>query len=545
MITKIDGLCYINLIHSGIKNLERYRSTLNDLNVFPVPDGDTGTNMVMTLRYGYESIKTQNGSLAEISKRFSSSVVFGARGNSGVIVSQFFKGVGEVLKEVDTADSAVLALALQSGCDFAYASVSQPVEGTILTVLREASLAVTHALPLHSINEAIDIFLSEAKISLARTPELLPILKKAGVVDSGGSGIVYFFEGVKKYLNGETIDVAEEVSATEQVDLSVFNKDTSFDYGYCIEGVIQLLVDVRDFVYEDFRENLSQYGDSIVASPEGDKIKLHIHARKLAPLMAFCQSIGEFLTVKIENMTVQNRQKASQVREPQKFLRNDRRELNDYAVVAVAPNEWIQQTFLSMGADVVILSEIAPSSQDFLEAFQLTESKNILIFPNSANSILASTQAAGMYSGAEVTVLNSRSVAECYATLSILDYDSSMEDAVLLSHDTLSNICSLSIHHATKNVTFGGTEIVQNEFFAISEKTLLGVSASLEEIVISTVDAALKEHDCAVLTLFCGKYIASEYADHLAEKIEELGYDIEIAIVPTYETVYDVTITFE
>ena len=196
MIKVIDGSLYTELIRSGIKNLERYRSTLNDLNVFPVPDGDTGTNMVMTLRYGYDAVKDQSGSLSEISKRFSSSAVFGARGNSGVIVSQFFKGVSEAFEGVEAADITTFALSLKSGYNSAYAAVAKPVEGTMLTVIKDASEALVSSLPLDSIESAVLLFLSEAKRSLARTPELLPILKKAGVVDSGASGIVYFFEGV-------------------------------------------------------------------------------------------------------------------------------------------------------------------------------------------------------------------------------------------------------------------------------------------------------------------------------------------------------------
>lgn len=378
MISKINGLYYTNLILYGIKNLERYRNVLNNLNVFPVPDGDTGTNMVMTLRYGYDTIKNKEGSLAEISQQFSSSAVFGARGNSGVIVSQFFKGLTEVFKDVKEADCEVFAKALQSGCKFAYASVSNPVEGTMLTVLKDASNAVIKSLPIQSINELIDVFLSNAKTSLANTPELLPILKKASVVDSGGSGIVYFFEGVKKCLNGEeieTTDAEEEIAVTEQIDLSIFNKDTDFYYGYCVEGLIQLKIDEKDFEFEAFKNKLAGYGNSVVVSLEGDKVKIHIHVKKLGNFMDFCQKYGEFLTIKIENMTVQNLQKEVLKQEAQKFLYNADREETDFAVIAVATNQQMQQCFFEMGADVVILSEIAPSSQDFMDAFKLANCK--------------------------------------------------------------------------------------------------------------------------------------------------------------------------
>ena len=545
MISKIDGSNYIDLLHSGIKNLERYRSVLNDLNVFPVPDGDTGTNMVMTLRSGYESIKKQAGDLSDISKKFSSSAVFGARGNSGVIVSQFFKGLSQVFENVDVADCNDFAEALESGCKYAYASVSQPVEGTILTVLKDASTAVKKALPLNNINEAVDIFLKEARISLANTPELLPILKKASVVDSGGSGIVYFFEGVKKYLNGEEIDVTEEVITSEHIDLSMFNKNSSFEYGYCVEGLIQLKLDACDFDHNVFKNELENHGDSIVTSLEIDKVKIHIHTKKPGRLMEYCQQFGEFLTIKIENMSVQNLQKTTAQNENSKFLYDSTREQTDFSVIAVATNHHMQQKFFDMGADVVVFSEIAPSSQDFIDAFKLTNAKNILVFPNSANSILACMQASSMYRDAKVTVLNSRSVAECYAALSVMDFESGVDEAVYHANDTLSSIYQFAIYHATKDVKFGNEKIDKNDFFALRNNKILAVRDTLESISLHAVEMTLVKEEYAVVTLFYGKFVSSEYMERLVDKLSGMGYDVEFATVSTLETNYDITVTFE
>ena len=392
MLKKINGPCFIDLINSGIKNLDKHRTVLNDLNVFPVPDGDTGTNMVMTLRYGFDAVKSKNRELCEIAREFSSAAVFGARGNSGVIISQFFKGLSNALDTLEEIDPAVFANALQNGCKYAYASVANPVEGTMLTVVKDASVAVTNALPLDSINEAVDIFLSEAKKSLQNTPELLPILKKASVVDSGGSGIVYFFEGVKKFLDGDSIDAPEKETTDkkEYIDLTRFNKNTSFEYGYCFEGLLQLRIDPEKFNHAAFKHELSGFADSIVSSQESDKLKLHAHTKTPENIFALCRKFGEFLTVKIENMTVQNIMKEQNEKKPPKFLYDPDRQPSGFAVVAVATNPYIQKKFFDMGADIVILSEIAPSSQDFMDAFKLTSSKRILVFPNSSNSILSS-----------------------------------------------------------------------------------------------------------------------------------------------------------
>ena len=546
MISKIDGSCYVDLMHSGILNLEKFRSRLNDLNVFPVPDGDTGTNMVMTLRCGYNAIKNQNKPISDISQMFSSAAVFGARGNSGVIVSQFFKGLSEALKDIDAADPDDFAKALQNGCKFAYASVAQPVEGTMLTVLKDASMAVTNALPLQSIDSVIDIFLLEARVSLARTPELLPILKKASVVDSGGSGIVVFFEGVQKYLKGEKIESAEEAPVSgDVVDFSIFNKDTDFKYGYCCESLMQLKMDVCSFDLDGFKAKLSELGESVVASIEKDKVKMHVHVKSLAPLMEFCQTYGEFLTIKIENMSVQNLQKENDEKEAQKFLYNPDRENSDSAVIAVASNQYMQQCFFDMGADVVILSDIAPSSQDFMDAFELASAKNILVFPNSANSILSAMQAGSLYKKSKITVLNSRSIPECYAILSILDFEGTVDEAIALANDTLSGIYQFSIYQAVRDVKYGDRKIDKNDFFALSNSKILDVEETLESIALHTIDAILKKQEYEVITLFYGKAVSQDYIESLVEKLYGLGYDAEFATVSTFETLYDITVTFE
>ena len=546
MIQKIDGSCYIDLMHSGIKNLERYRGKLNDLNVFPVPDGDTGTNMVMTLRCGYDAIKNQENTVSDIAGRFSSAAVFGARGNSGVIVSQFFKGLSEALKDIDAATPDDFANALQNGCKFAYASVAQPVEGTMLTVIKDASAAVMKELPLQSINSVIDIFLLEARVSLARTPDLLPILKKASVVDSGGSGIVCFFEGVQKHLNGEEIEAAEEAStSSEYVDLSQFNKDTDFKYGYCCEGLLQLKIDTINFDADGFKKTLMELGESVVSSLERDKVKLHVHVKQLAPLMEYCQRYGEFLTIKIENMSVQNLQKESAEKEVKKYLYNEDREPSETAVIAVATNQYMQECFFNMGADVVILSDIAPSSQDFMDAFEIAAAKNVLVFPNSANSILSAMQAGSLYKKSKVTVLNSRSIAECYAILSILDFEGTVDEAITLANDTLSSIYQFSIYQAVRDVKYGDRKIDKNDFFALSNSKILDVEDTLEAITLHTIDGILKKQDYEVITLFYGKSVSDEYIESLVEKLNELGHDAEFATVSTFETLYDITVTFE
>ena len=551
MITKIDGKIYADLVSHGIKNLEKHRDVLNRLNVFPVPDGDTGTNMLMTLRCGQNEMASSSyDSLPDTAMQFSSAAVFGARGNSGVIVSQFFKGVSEVFKDSDEAGPALLSIALESGTREAYASVVNPVEGTMLTVLKDASAAVMLALPLQSIDEVIDVYLDAARRSLANTPELLPILKKANVVDSGGSGVVYFFEGVQKYLRGEEIATDTEISEQKGSELpfinpSMFNKQTEFRYGYCVEGLLQLTDTAEPFSYSEFNAELSKLGSSLVSSVETDKVKIHIHSKFPGNIINFCQRFGELLTIKIENMTVQNTNRELREKEHRKFLCSPEESTSEFAVVAVASTELMQQMFIDMGADVVILSEIAPSSQDFMDAFGYISAKKILVFPNGSNSILTSMQAGSLYKNAKVSVVNSRSVAECYAALAVLDFGGTIDEAITLVNDTIANVRQVFLYHAENDIKYGSRTILQNDFFALQGKKILAVDTTLEEVALRAVEKKLRERDASVITVFYGQSLDEDSASHLADEIGKIAEDAEVATVSTMDTVYDVTIIFE
>ena len=548
MIKTINGSCFLELMEAGVKNLEKNRKMLNDLNVFPVPDGDTGTNMVMTLRGGISASQGAS-TLSDAARKFAQSAVFGARGNSGVIISQFFKGMAAELDGCDEADAKKLCASLKKGVELAYTAVAKPVEGTMLTVLREASYAIDK-LDLQSIDEAIEAFVTHAKVSLKNTPELLPILKKAGVVDSGACGVVCIFEGMQMQLSGESIDSDESEigSVAQSIDLDRFNKNTAFKHGYCVEGVIQLTIDECDFVHEVFKREICSFGNSLVSSLEGDKIKLHVHVHSLETLFGYCRRFGEFLTVKIDNMTVQeimNEPAPAPELKVQKFLRSDIQSDAQFAIVAVATTPEMQLKFCEMGADVCIMSDIAPSSKDFMDAFDLTGASEILVFPNSPNSILASMQAGSFYKKGRVTVLNSRSLAECYSCLSVMDFDANASEAVALSNSTISGIYQISVYHAVKDVTFGSRKISRNEFFALEGKEIVCVGDTLANAAVTAIKTAMKQRDPGVITLFFGKYISPEYVDILAHDLEKMCDGAEIATVPTFDSACDLTITFE
>ena len=532
------------MIQYGLNNLEAHRAAVNDLNVFPVPDGDTGTNMALTVKNGYKAVEhSDEEDLARVALAFANAAVFGARGNSGVILSQFFRGLAAGLDGHPEANAAVLSGALDTGCAYAYKAVSKPVEGTILTVLGDIAAEVRdHVSTLKSVEETVDLMTAAAKASLERTPELLEILKKAGVVDSGGAGIVYFFEGIRKYLNGEEISSSAESAGGEGefVDYTLFNRESDFSYGYCTELLLQLTVAESDFSPEDFSEALRGLGESIVTSFEGDKVKVHIHTLTPERVMAYCHAFGEFLTLKIENMSVQHTGLTT------KFLVSAPDEDAAMAVVAVAPNQQLQRMLADMGADVVILSEEAPSSNDFLEAFDRVEAEKILVFPNSSNSILSAMQAGSMYKRARVRVLNCRSVPECYVSLPVIDFtDPDIHAAAVAVHDTLSHLRKVSVAHASKSVRYGERSIVKNDYFALEGDEVLTVENNFADVARYTLRKLAAEFEGDVMTLFYGKNRTAEEMDSLTALVEELDGDIEVCVISTLDPIYDLVVIFE
>ena len=543
MLQKITGPCFRSFVKYGLSNLENHCELVNELNVFPVPDGDTGTNMVMTIKNAIPALDTATDALSKVAQSFAAATVFGARGNSGVIVSQFFKGMAESFTMED-ANPSQFAQALYAGYQCAYNAVAKPVEGTILTVIKDGCTAVNDNLSnITTIDELVAEFVKQAKISLENTPNLLPILKKAGVIDSGGAGLVYFFEGIERYLNGEPLSTATQsvTENTQYVDYSVFNRHSKFEYGYCTETILQLTVDEGEFDQNKFSAKLQKLGDSIVASFEGDKIKLHIHSHQPEKILKFCHQYGEFLALKIENMSVQHTNTTQK-----KYLCSKNQDESFFALVAVAPNGTLQAMLSDMGADVTILSSDAPSSQDFIEAFEYIDANEILVFPNSSNSILSAVQAGKLYGKANITVINCSSIAECYSAMAVIDFSEADVNAVTdIVNETISNIYQVSITRATKNMQFGEHNIVKDAYFAVSGKEVLTTGTDINAVAIKTVSIVVKDKDCSVINLFYGKNISEEAAEQLAQQIKDEFDDVEVCLIPTQDAIYDLIVSFE
>lgn len=544
MIERIDGICYKNMIDYGVRNLEIHCDILNGLNVFPVPDGDTGTNLVMTVKNGLKAIEDAGEDIAPVAQKFARAIVFGARGNSGVISSQFFKGISEYFAKSDKVDIELFVCALEKGVKAAYEAVAVPSEGTILTVIREATQYVRDNLQkITSINSLVELFLEQARISLENTPDLLPVLKDAGVVDSGGAGIVFFFEGVKKYLDGKKLDVSGKAVKDNYVNYSDFNRQSKF-YGYCTECLIQL-TDAKlgcdgNFDYESFKGELSQLGDSIVTSFDDSKIRVHIHSFTPERVLDFCHRFGEFLSVKIENMSVQHTENQKEIMVATK--RGD----CSFAIVAVAPDKLLGRMFIDMGADAVVISSENISAEDYIKAMDKTSAGEILIFPNNANTVLAAMQAAGLYEKSKVTVLKCKDIAKCYSALAIVDYDETNVEAVTEAvNETIENVYTITIARSVRTMTYSEIKIEENDYIAMDGDDILVAGKTLQDTAWEVIDKTMAENERSIINLFYGLNVLEAQLEYIEEKIREKYMYCEICRIPTEERIYDLSVSFE
>lgn len=546
MIKEINGQQYYDLIDYGIRNLAIHKEQVNALNVFPVPDGDTGTNMLVTLQSGQTGISAGEMLLSDVCRRFARAVTFGARGNSGVIVSQFFKGLSEYFYNSDTADYRQFVAAMENGVQCAYLAVPHPVEGTILTVLREAVEFVGGELEqgnVHSFNDVMHVVLKRAKVSLENTPELLEVLKSAGVVDSGGAGIIYVFEGMNRYLNNEALPEAESSLTQGTVDYSRFNTSSTFDFGYCTELLLQLLDGRAPFDYSVFMDELAGYGDSLVTVLEDDKLKLHIHTQTPEKVLFFCHQYGEFLTLKIENMSVQHQELYTVQKTVAAYA-----EGNPFAVVAVAHNSAMEQYFLEMGSDHVMVADYQqpPTAADFIEVFELAAPGTVLVFPNNKNTELAAIQAQRLCETKKILVVPTRSDAQCYAALPMIDFDcENVEEVLTRMEEVLDNLDIISVSKVEKTTCFDGQSITEGDYVAICGNALKAVHEDLAQVCKMTVRTVLADRECEVITMFTGKSVPRSLEEQVSSFVAENYMYTEITVVDTNDDFYQVVLSFE
>ncbi len=539
----IDGELFEKLVIFGATNLKAHLKTVNDLNVFPIPDGDTGDNMFMTLNGGLNGLKSvKENSIAKKSEALAKGMLLNARGNSGVILSQLFYGLAKGFEGMDTADLHSFALALQKGVKQSYSSVVHPVEGTMLTVARESAECV--CAPNHEYSNALEFFNAftlSMQRSLEHTPELLRVLKEAGVVDSGGAGLLYIAQGMLNAIEGKEISQSDElVSNANELDFSKFNEDSQMKYGYCTELLLQLQnskVDAKSFDIAPITEFLESVGDSVVAFKTGTIVKIHVHTLFPYKVLEFCQRFGEFLTVKIENMTLQhNGLEKEDDAKPKK-----KREHKKYGLVTVATGKGLIDTFYELGADVVIDGGQGhnPSIERFIDAFDQVDADHIFVLPNNSNIIMAAKQAGDIYKNSQIYVVETKNFGQAYSILSMLDYsaDNPTEICDNMKND-MTNVATGMITKAIRTTCLDGVQINEGDYIGFTDKTMQVACTTKIDAVKGLCDKLCLAQREFLIAVY-GQGVLDNEKIELGDFIREKYKNVEFYEIEGEQDVYD------
>ena len=545
---KINGLMFARMIYGGAKNLRTHAQAINNLNVFPIPDGDTGDNMMLTMLGGGSAIGEDDENISVVSRRVADGMLLSARGNSGVILSQFFDGIADGLSGLKCADNTQFSKALRCGVEHAYNAVIEPTEGTILTVARTAA-EYTCSRISNTIEEMLENFIIEAKRTLDKTPEMLPVLKKAGVVDSGGAGLVYIMEGMLGAINNrfDTFDLQSFVPSEPDIDLNLFTEDSTLEYGYCTELLIRLQrakTDPESFDVKCISDYLQTIGDSVVAFKTGSAVKVHVHTMTPDKVLAHCQKYGEFLKIKIENMSLQHN---NATLDAINISAKKEQDAKKYGVVAVAAGSGIKEMFTERGADVIVEGgqTMNPSAEDFIEAFKKVNAENILVFPNNSNIILTAKQAATMYKDANVYILESKSIGEGYAALSMLDTDSGNTKQIIEElTDAMQGVATAEISKCIRDAVMDNIEIHDGDYIGIEGKNILTVCNNRLQTAYGAIDK-LNPSNYDICILIYGKTVSEDEADLVRKYITSNYMGKEVYVVNGMQDIYDYILILE
>ena len=536
----INGIMLKQMLESGMNHLSNRASEIDALNVFPVPDGDTGTNMSLTFSAGVkDALKVESGSVSEIMKVLSKGLLMGARGNSGVITSQIFRGIYQGVEGLDSINGTQLAKALVNGSRVAYRAVMRPVEGTILTVVREAA-DYTYAFAMEaediSCEQVLEKMLVEAKESLQRTPELLPVLAEVGVVDSGGAGLCTILEGFLAALKGKPYG-REEASAAKVEKAGAAMEGE--EYGFCTEFIIRLSKHgALNFDENSMREELATIGNSIVCVRDDDIVKVHVHTLEPAKAVRMGRRHGTFLKLKAENMQEQHDNLIAQEEAPVQ-------ERKPYAIITVAAGEGLKNMFLDLRAEHVISGgqTMNPSTEDFVEAIGKLNAEHIFILPNNSNIIMAAQQAASVCDGENVHVIPSKSIPQGLCACIMFNPDVDFETNLSEMSDAITMVKTGQVTYAIKDTVYEGMEIKAGEFMGIMEKEIVTSVPDKLEACRTLIDHMIDE-ESEIVTLIYGEGTNQEEADTIAQYIED-KYDVEVEVNNGEQPVYSFIVSVE
>lgn len=553
-VENIEAKQFRLMVASGAKRLEKNAEYVNSLNVFPVPDGDTGTNMNLSMTSGAKAVaSSQSDHVGELAAALAKGLLMGARGNSGVILSQLFRGFGKALDGKETVNATDLASAFTKGVEIAYKAVMKPVEGTILTVARESAKAgEKRAAQTTDAIEVMETVLSAAKKSLAKTPDLLPVLKEVGVVDSGGQGLVYVFEGFLEVLSGKV--VAEEVYQPTESEMSdminaehhrgVHNHISTEEihYGYCTEIMVHIgqgeTVD-SEFDYDIFRNHLSEIGDSLLVVNDDEIIKVHVHTETPGEVMNYGQKFGSLIKIKVDNMREQH-DALSENEQPAKPAKKV-----PYGIISVAAGEGIQDLFKSLGANYIINGgqTMNPSTEDILKAIDAVNAEQVLVLPNNKNIFMAAEQAA-QESDIPVAVIPSRTISQGMTSMLAFNEQNDLETNKIEMSSELENVISGQVTNAVRDTEINGVKIKKDDFMGIIDGDIILSKMNRKEAAIETLQKMITE-DSEIVTILLGEGVPQEEAEEISSAIEAQFSDVEVEIHEGKQPVYPYLLSVE
>ena len=563
-ITSINSKLLARMFLAGAKNLDSKKDWINELNVFPVPDGDTGTNMTMTIMSAAKEVSSlTNPTMAELAKAISSGSLRGARGNSGVILSQLFRGFCKVIKEYDEIDVTILCEACQKAVETAYKAVMKPKEGTILTVAKGAA---EKALELSDETEDVVTFVEEvikqAEYVLDQTPEMLPVLKQAGVVDSGGQGLVQVLKGSYDALIGKEIDYTIEGAPTGAAPAKISAEtEAEIKFGYCTEFIIVLNAPMSDNEEHAYKAFLESIGDSIVVVADDEIVKTHVHTNDPGLALQKALTFGSLSKIKIDNMREEHQEKL--IKDSQKLAAQQKAEEEAYEAaqadektnnmpakemgfVSVSIGEGMNEVFRGLGVDYLIEGgqTMNPSTEDMLNAIEHVNAKTVFILPNNKNIIMAANQAVDLVEDKQIIVIPTKTIPQGITALVNYIPDHSAEENKEQMMAEIENVKTGQVTYAVRDTEIDGKTIKQNDFMGIGDKSILSVGTDLRATTLEMVDAMVDE-DSAIVSIYFGSDSDEDSANELAAAIEEKYPDVEVEVNDGGQPIYYYVISVE
>ena len=549
----ITGKLFKDMVLCGANTLHNNYPEIDALNVFPVPDGDTGTNMSLTFLAGAKEVENlDSNNIGEISKKLSKGLLMGARGNSGVILSQIFRGISITLQDHEEADALLFAQALENGAKVAYKAVMRPVEGTILTVIREASEAIVKYTKADmSIEDMFSYFVKEAENSLERTPELLPVLKEVGVVDSGGAGLLLVLTGFMAAIAGEKVDYVEIKSSVASMEAVSEIENGEEGYGYCTEFILRLEPSlVNKFKEDQLKKELARIpSESIVVVQDEEIVKVHVHTLKPGNALNIAQRFGEFVKLKIENMqeqadTIQNN--AGSIVGVDDKNAQPKCESKETAVISVCAGDGLKDAFLELHCDYVVSGgqTMNPSAEDMVQAVKDVNAKNVIILPNNSNIIMTAQQTATILEGEiNVIVIPTKTIPQGLSACIMFNPDADLDDNIAEMSEAVSNVKTGQVTFAIKDTNIDGVEIKANDYMALVEKNIVScVSDKLSALKV--VLENLIDEDAELVTLIYGEDVNDEDVEEIESFVED-NFDVELEIVNGKQPVYSFIVGVE